>query len=258
VAIVTDDTELLVNFTSDKQVLKEKLDWLEKKALSGKVGQSRQYSALAAALNELFPEGTLRPIVIFQTDGDQLSDFTSDGYGMTETGKGSKNFKRLLSELEQTGATVYTIVPGPRFNVRSRSELMQTAEKGLLDAARAYSDHVKPQNDTDKIVLNREFISLWGNARRRDESALEYLSRFTGGVTEHILTPQDADSVYSRVLSVMNQRYVIGYYPTNQQRDGKRRKIRLGIRDHSEYVILGRKTYIAPEGNSVSTINDKP
>jgi len=36
------------------------------------VGRSEQYSALMATLNEMFEQEDLRPIIIFQTDGDEL------------------------------------------------------------------------------------------------------------------------------------------------------------------------------------------
>ena len=71
-AVVTDDVNLLVDFTSDKDLLKSRLDSLRQSALSGKLGASDQYDALMATLLELFDGEDVRPIVIFQTDGDQL------------------------------------------------------------------------------------------------------------------------------------------------------------------------------------------
>lgn len=71
-AIVTDDVVLLQDFTSDKNLLKEKLESLKQSTLSGKTGRSRQLNALMATLNEMFGEEDLRPVIIFQTDGDEL------------------------------------------------------------------------------------------------------------------------------------------------------------------------------------------
>jgi VWFA-related protein len=71
-ALVTDDVKLLVDFTQNKESLKEKLESLKRKALTGHLGQSLQYSALMATLNEMFDSEDVRPIIIFQTDGDQL------------------------------------------------------------------------------------------------------------------------------------------------------------------------------------------
>ncbi len=44
----------------------------------------------------------------------------------------------------------------------------------------------------------------------------------------------------------MNNRYVIGYYPTNKTHDGKRRTIKIEVRGHPEFVVWGRKVYFAP------------
>src|SRR5207248_2313073 len=71
-AIVTDDVELLVDFTSDKARLRETIDFLAANTRSGHAGRSAQFSALLATLRELFDEEDIRPIIIFQTDGDQI------------------------------------------------------------------------------------------------------------------------------------------------------------------------------------------
>lgn len=73
-AIVTDDVELIVQFTADKKKLKRELDSLKPDGFfGGGSGKSKQYSALYAVLNEMFDEEDIRPIVIFQTDGDELT-----------------------------------------------------------------------------------------------------------------------------------------------------------------------------------------
>ena|SRR5215213_1358015 len=73
-AVVTDDVELLAGFTGDKNELRRQLESLGERATSGRrLGRSAQYSALMATLREAFDEEDLRPIVIFQTDGDELN-----------------------------------------------------------------------------------------------------------------------------------------------------------------------------------------
>src|SRR6185436_7535446 len=88
-AIVTDDVDLIQDFTNDKRKLKEKLDSIldeinptarvidsqgrspSIRALIPHIGRSKQYSALMATLNELFQQADIRRIIIFQTDGDE-------------------------------------------------------------------------------------------------------------------------------------------------------------------------------------------
>src|ERR1044072_4824984 len=83
-AVVTDDVELIADFTADKEKLKQKLDALAKRAAEEegflakafgqrqRFGRSAQFSALLATLREAFHEADVRPVVIFQTDGDEL------------------------------------------------------------------------------------------------------------------------------------------------------------------------------------------
>ena len=82
-AIITDDVELLADFTNNKQDLRKGLDSLLDRThgkggflgVGGKrprFGRSAQYSALMATLNEAFDDEDQNPIIVFQTDGDEL------------------------------------------------------------------------------------------------------------------------------------------------------------------------------------------
>jgi hypothetical protein len=44
-----------------------------------------------------------------------------------------------------------------------------------------------------------------------------------------------------------NQGYIIGYYPTNKDHDGKRRRIAIEVKGHPDYLITSRKWYYAPD-----------
>jgi hypothetical protein len=71
------------------------------------------------------------------------------------------------------------------------------------------------------------------------------VAELTGVKTFFLEQPEQAGDIYSRILSDVNRRYVIGYYPTNKTSDGKRRKVVIEVRNHPEYTVEGRKTYIA-------------
>jgi hypothetical protein len=69
------------------------------------------------------------------------------------------------------------------------------------------------------------------------------LSKLTGGWADFVEGPTQAAAVYSRILSDINRRYVIGYYPTNKEHDGRRREVKVEVRGHPEYTVWGRKSY---------------
>jgi hypothetical protein len=81
--------------------------------------------------------------------------------------------------------------------------------------------------------------------RLKMQQAAEGVADLTGGQTFFLEQPDQAGDIYSRILSDVNRRYVIGYYPTNKATDGKRRKVAIEVRNHPDYIIQGRKSYIA-------------
>src|SRR5262249_20971273 len=121
-AIVTDDVYLLVDFTRDKRKLKDALESLRKKAKSGRPGRSEQYSALLATLKELIG-GDERPIIIFQTDGDELG-MLRNAADPPPVASNSPRFQGRFKEYslediytaaEKTRTTVYAVIPGVKF-----------------------------------------------------------------------------------------------------------------------------------------------
>jgi hypothetical protein len=79
------------------------------------------------------------------------------------------------------------------------------------------------------------------------QSALAELASLTGGWTAFLEKPEQANEIYSRIFTDINQRYILGYYPTDKKRDGKRRMIDIQVKGHPEYQILGRLSYFAPK-----------
>jgi len=75
-AIVTDDVELLCDYTNDKAKLTKALSSIKTKRLNENAGKSLQFSALTAALRELIDADHVRPYIIFQTDGDEIFKLT--------------------------------------------------------------------------------------------------------------------------------------------------------------------------------------
>jgi hypothetical protein len=73
------------------------------------------------------------------------------------------------------------------------------------------------------------------------------VAELSGGNAGFIEKPEDAESIYADIFTVIKNRYVIGYYPTNQEQDGKRRELKIEVRNHPEYFVTGRKAYIAAE-----------
>ncbi len=253
-ALVTDDVKLLVDFTGDKGLLKAKLDSLKARAMSGWLGRSKQYDALMATLNELFSREDQRPIIIFQTDGDQLDDLSGrprptmlEPYVPSVT----FTFEDLVATADSSRATIYSIIPGVPFVGLSVDDQLKNARADWENRQKAYAElrrlnNIPAQNSglrapSDSALMHT--AELW----YRLQLALASLAKGTGAWADYLEQPEQANELYTRVLNDINRRYVIGYYPTNRTRDGKRRKVSIEVRGHPEYIVVGRKTYFAPQ-----------
>jgi VWFA-related protein len=261
-AIVTDDVEVIQDFTTDKQKLKSKLDSLlggvAPNYSSRRVGKSKQYSALLATLNEAFSNDDQRPIVIFQTDGDQLgflknSPLTSDFSSFENDKKAAERWGKRFEELrvdfslddigraaEKARATIYTVVPGHQLLGRSMAE--------QIALVRVYLRESLTPSAREQIygLLTDEKLKPAAEYKWKVQAALAAISTSTGGWARFLEEPSQADDIYASIFADINRRYIVGYYPTNKEHDGKRRKIEVTVRDHSDYTVTGRRWYYAP------------
>ena len=248
-AIVTDDVELLQDFTTDKTLLKEKLEALKTSTLSGNFGQSRQYSALRAVLTRIFAKEDSRPIIIFQTDGDELAVLEGARPNIAAKGKVSVEFTfdELLAVTEITRPTIYTVIPGFRFLGVAESVQIENSKMDMINAEALFASMQKKGSRPRKIKINKDYLKTRAALSNRQQSALNQITQITGGYTYHLEDPGQAESIYSSILAEMNARYLIGYYPTNQNRTSKRRKVSIELPAYSEYKIRGRESYILEE-----------
>lgn len=274
-AIVTDDVELIQDFTRDKQKLKSKLDQLlghTRPIYLDSVpfpirhfGKSKQYSALLATLNEVFNNEDQRPIVIFQTDGDQLgflknspltSDFSTFGSDKKAAERWRKRFEELRVDFslddisraaEKARATIYTVVPGHQLIGRPINEQIEMVRAYLRESIVGLGPPPsRAGREQLESLLTDEKLKPAAENQLKTQAALAAVATSTGGWTMFLEEPSQADSIYSSILADINRRYIVGYYPTNKQHDGSRRKVDVTVRDHPEYKVVGRKWYYAP------------
>jgi len=244
-AIVTDDVKLLVQFTNDKTLLKKELESLRKKALSGSSGRSEQFSALLAVLNEMFDTEDTRPIIIFQTDGDEFP-FLKPIWERWRKYYTEKNFgfDDIKETIERKRATIYSIIPGIRFVGLSIEEQLARAEVTIEKMMRHQLKITDKQRIADSV---KKYSSIEVEERLAYQSSLVEVAKLSGGHTDYIEKPEDAANVYDTIFTTISNRYVIGYYTKNQEKDGKRRDVKIEVCGHPEYIILGGKSYFAPQ-----------
>ncbi|HEX3248697.1 MAG TPA: VWA domain-containing protein [Pyrinomonadaceae bacterium] len=289
-AIVTDDIELLAEFTSDKRDLKRALDSLIERNKGSKgvmgigkrqprFGRSSQFSALMATLNEAFDAEDQTPVIVFQTDGDELEYLRNspivhevpphlppelESQVQEEVEYKKKLQRSLVTEfsledvfraVEKSRVTIYTIIPRTRLLGFTEDEQIQrlTAEDERVVAtwaAAASSAKLKSilqaRQEERQKKLTKEIWQARLDQELKVQNALVDLSKLSGGWAEFLETKSQAAETYNRIVKDLNQRYIIGYYPTNKAHDGKRRRISISVKNHPDYVITSRTSYYAP------------
>ncbi|HEX6626062.1 MAG TPA: VWA domain-containing protein [Pyrinomonadaceae bacterium] len=246
-AVVTDSVELLADFTRDKALLKAKLDSLLQSTLDGRAGRSEHYSALLATLTELFDEEDLRPVVIFQADGEELLALKGAKPRLRGVRERAFSFEDLLTAAEKSRATVYAIIPGLRFIGLSQDEQLRRAQADMQNRMKATGELFGGAGPRPRhLPWSDGHYRRWADMTHRFQLAMAGLAKYTGGWADYLERPEQARDVYARVFAGIESRYFIGYYSTNLARDGKRRKVSIEVRGHPDYVVWGRKTYFAP------------
>jgi VWFA-related protein len=283
-ALVTDDVEMIADFTADKELLKKKLDGLAKMATDEgrgflhslsthrRFGRSAQFSALLATLKEAFDEEDVRPVVIFQTDGDELlylrdpviephvapglpPDLQRDAEKFVEQARKhireeqrEFSLRDVYAAAEKARATVYTVVPGYCLVGLTPEEQSRQFDAQLerFMAAWQVSPEVRKKMDDRNRRMPPEALRSGIEESLKVQRTLVELSALTGGWADFLEEPEQAAGIYGRIYADVNRRYVIGFYPTNKAHDGGRRRVSIEVLGHPEYTVWGRKSYYAP------------
>jgi len=240
-AIVSDDVELLVNFTSDKAELERQLNNLQERSDNGDYGASRQFTAIYRAIGELFARDEKRPVVIFQTDGDE---FPLIGQPVrTDLSKCSSDFDRLVALerlIERSGTTVHSIIPGTRYDVLKEIGNSSDVAAAVETEIRSNPIFIRSNAGRPQAKLTPRFMNAWMRARLRDAAAVKRIAKVSGGTANYLERPDQAEEVYRRILNEMNERYLVGYYPASPLRTGNRRSVRVTLRPGLDHKIFGR------------------
>jgi hypothetical protein len=152
------------------------------------------------------------------------------------------SFNDVRTAVEKSRTTIYTIIPQVSLVGLSEEE-KETNIKKMLQIT---SETVWAGKKRDEKLI-KEVVKWHKREMTANQTALIEISRISGGYADFLEKAEDAETIYSSIFTVINNRYVIGYYPTNQEPDGKRRNVKIEVRGHPEYIVVGRKTYFIPE-----------
>ncbi len=89
------------------------------------------------------------------------------------------------------------------------------------------------------------------NETRLGQDSLRTMSDETGGFA--VVNRNDFATAFQRIVDDNSSYYVMGYYSTNERRDGRFRRIEVRVKDRPGLVVRARKGYVAPRGRVPET-----
>ena len=92
---------------------------------------------------------------------------------------------------------------------------------------------------TDNSIMSTRLM----DELRNEHDSLRTIAEETGGFA--VLNQNDFRNAFSRILDDNSSYYVLGYYPTNDKRDGRFRNVRVQMRTPG-LTVRARRGYVAP------------
>lgn len=235
VAVVefNDKIKLLEDLTANRKQVDKALEEL-------KPGRATAfYDALQLTIDEVLKGVPGRRAVITLTDG-------VDSFG-------SATYEELLSLIERAKASLYFL----EVDTESKTEegmmrdcndekRFQFSEKQLKKYVQEYAEGADNGQYRDHCRLSR--LERMQINRRLYESArreLREMAEKTGGHVYPVKQLQQLEPAYAEIASELRTQYSIGYYPSNEKRDGMWRELRIEIRKPG-FEVKAKPGYRAP------------
>jgi Ca-activated chloride channel homolog len=214
----SDKITLLEELTADRARIEKALDQLQP-------GRGTSfYDALQQTLDEVLRKVSGRKAVITLTDGVDSYGFTaySDLLPLAEQANTSLYFVEVDTEAKTEAGMMRDCHDEKRFQFSEKQlkKYLQEYAEGA-DVAQ-YEDHCRLSR-IERLQINRR---LYESARRE----LREMAEKTGGRVYPVKQLQQLEPAYAQIAADLRTQYSLGYYPTNEKRDGKWRTLRVEVK----------------------------
>ena len=172
--------------------------------------------------------------------------------------------KALIYVSEGVDYNLYDIFTGgdPSIFNFENFNLVQSETWDTIAAASRSNVQIYPVDPRGLTNMGQENIEIGGLAPeayglgprqleqelQTSQANLRQLAEETGGVA--FVGRNDFDAAFDRIVEENSSYYVLGYYSTNDRRDGKMRNITVRVAGHPDAQITYRKRYAAPRGRA--------
>ncbi len=209
---------VLEELTTDRDKIEHAIDFLEPGT------GTAFYDALQLTLDEVLKKVEGRKAIIALTDG------------VDSTGAGE--YEEVLPELEKSSVTTYILELNTEA-ITEKGMLMDCREdksfhfstKQLKKYVHEYAEGADETHYQDHCDLSR--LERMQINRRLYESARKEVRELTsqsGGRMYPCKRLADIEPAYTQIAAELRTQYSLGYYPRNEKRDGKWRKLRIEVK----------------------------
>ncbi len=207
--------------------------------------------------------------------GDPASDLDDKerGFQARNTLESIRNLSNYLGNIRGRRKAVILFGEGIDYNINEFFSNQITEAQTVIDATRdmiaaatranvaiygvdprglgaEFQDLASIQSFPDDTTLGLGMSSIFNEVRLSQDS-LRVMSEETGGFA--VVNRNDFTTAFQRIVDDNSSYYVMGYYSTNDKRDGRFRKIEVKLPDKPGYVVRARKGYVAPRGKAPET-----
>ncbi len=196
----------------------------------------------------------LAMVITFDLDVDLLADFTSDRSELERAIQRARiNAPRVpisvQGPLPQRGSKGTNFYDAIYLACRDKlaSEAGRKALVILTDAVDTGSkvrmeEALESAQRTDTVV---HIMLVYDPAYGNNEGVARKLAEETGGRVIAVRSEKKLEEAFDQISEELRSQYTLGYYPTNANRDGRFRKIKLET-TRKDLHVLARKGYYAP------------
>jgi Ca-activated chloride channel family protein len=210
-AAFTREFILLSDFTSDRKLLKKRVEGIKKIR-----GGTAYYDAMWTTLDLLSRVSEARKAIVVLTDGVDNS-IVRFGYAPTD-----HTFNELFARVSEEEATIYPIY----FNTEEWKPNI---------------DKIKDPREAARVARRYEESTAPARMARRQ---LEALAEQTAGIVIDAENENNLDAAYERVARELRTLYSLGYAPKDLKNNGQFRKISVQV-NRDGTVTRTRRGYYA-------------
>jgi VWFA-related protein len=196
-------------------------------------------------------------VLSFDSDVDLLSDFTDDKAILDRAirkarvnipGGGSLAGNPGPVAGNQTGTALYDAIYlacGEKLNGEAGRKAIIIVTDAQDEGSKVrLEEAVEAAQRTDTVI----HILLVADPRFGGNMSVAHkLAEDTGGRLIVIRSERNLEEAFDEISEELRSQYTLGYYPTNNTRDGKFRKIKVEMTNH-DLKVLARRGYYAPKG----------